>query len=92
MASLVISLRSLNLIGIALALALYRCRENHLYHLAPYATTRVKAILTKFLYAAFGSSCFPSILARVTSAAGAGSGARGAGGSGRRRGALTSTD
>ena len=31
-ASLVISLRSLNLIGIALALALYLCRENHLYH------------------------------------------------------------
>ena len=67
-ASLVISLRSLNLIGIALALALYLCRENHLYHLAPYATIRVKVILTKFLYAVSRSSCFPSILARVTSA------------------------
>ena len=67
-ASLSISLRSLNLIGIDLALILYCCREYHLYHLAQYATTLVKAIRTKFSYAVFRLSCFPSILPRVTSA------------------------
>ena len=53
MASLSINLRALNLIGIDLASILYRCREYHLSHLAPYATTLVKAIRTKFSYAVF---------------------------------------